>query len=89
MPHLLPNGLDAAGTGLILLGLNAARSLRRVPINRLLEHLRHPLPHLAWARPVGFGLSTAVQAASFCDTDDRFGHDPVRGRASAGWKNGG
>ncbi len=31
LPHLLPNGLDAAGTGLILLGLNGVRSLKKIP----------------------------------------------------------
>ncbi len=33
LPHFLPNGLDAAGTGLILLGLNAARSMKKIPIS--------------------------------------------------------
>ncbi len=32
-PHLLPNGLDAAGTGLILLGVNIVRRLNGIPIN--------------------------------------------------------
>jgi hypothetical protein len=33
LPGFLPNGLDAAGTGIILLGLNVARSLRGIPTN--------------------------------------------------------
>ncbi len=33
LPHFLPNGLDAAGTGLILLGLNATRSVKKIPIS--------------------------------------------------------
>ena len=32
LPHLLPNGLDAAGTGLILVGLNVTRSVKKIPI---------------------------------------------------------
>jgi hypothetical protein len=31
--HFLPNGLDAAGTGVILLSVNAARKIKGVPVN--------------------------------------------------------
>jgi hypothetical protein len=33
LPHLLPNGLDAADTGLILIGLNVVRSVKKIPIS--------------------------------------------------------
>jgi hypothetical protein len=33
LPNFLPNGLDAAGTGLILPGLNFARRVRGIPAN--------------------------------------------------------
>ncbi len=33
LPHFLPNGLDAAGTGLILLGLNAVLAMRKMPVH--------------------------------------------------------
>ncbi len=32
VPRLLPNGLDAAGTGLILVGINAVRRLRGIRV---------------------------------------------------------
>ncbi len=31
--HWLPNGVDAAGTGLILLGVNLVRLLKGIPVN--------------------------------------------------------
>ena len=33
LQHFMPNGLDAAGTGVILLGLNAARRVKGIPMN--------------------------------------------------------
>lgn len=33
IPHFLPNGLDAAGTGLILLAVNGVALSKRLPIN--------------------------------------------------------
>ncbi len=33
VPHFLPNGLDAAGTGLILLGVNLFRMTKGIPVN--------------------------------------------------------
>ena len=35
VPHLLPNGLDAAGTGLILLGINTVRRLVGIRVRGL------------------------------------------------------
>ena len=32
VPHFLPNGLDAAGTGIILLGVSGARRLMNLPV---------------------------------------------------------
>jgi hypothetical protein len=31
--HFLPNGMDAAGTGVILLAVNAVRRLKGIPVN--------------------------------------------------------
>jgi hypothetical protein len=33
LQHFMPNGLDAAGTGVILLALNAVRRLKGIPVN--------------------------------------------------------
>jgi hypothetical protein len=48
VPHFLPNGLDAVGTGIILLGVNAARKLKHMP---------------ARGFSVGFGILTLVWGA--------------------------
>ena len=48
VPHFLPNGLDAAGTGVILLGVNAVRRWLRIPARGL---------------SVGFGILTLVWGA--------------------------
>jgi len=48
VPHLLPNGLDAAGTGIILLGVNAARRLRGIPVRGF---------------SLGFGILTLIWGA--------------------------
>jgi hypothetical protein len=45
VPHFLPNGLDAAGTGIILLGVNAVRWFLHVPVRGF---------------SVGFGILTLV-----------------------------
>lgn len=33
LQHFMPNGLDAAGTGVILLAMNAVRRLKGIPVN--------------------------------------------------------
>jgi hypothetical protein len=33
LQHFLPNGLDAAGTGVILLAVNLVRGLKGIPVN--------------------------------------------------------
>ena len=48
VPHLLPNGLDAAGTGIILLGVNAVRRAKGIPVRGL---------------SIGFGILTLIWGA--------------------------
>lgn len=48
VPHFLPNGLDAAGTGLILLGISAVRKARGLAARGFV---------------VGFGVLTLVWGA--------------------------
>jgi hypothetical protein len=43
--HFLPNGLDAAGTGIILLGVNGVRRLLHIPVRGF---------------SIGFGILTLV-----------------------------
>jgi hypothetical protein len=55
IPHFLPNGLDAAGTGVILLGANLALLLKGMPVNGFAVTLG--ILTLAWG---GLDLSRSV-----------------------------